>query len=410
MKEVVDTDAKPLIGRHIPILDGVRGVAIILVIMCHVNWATGGPFTTGPVSGPVAMVFGWGWVGVDLFFVLSGFLITGILFDAKGCHGFFCNFYVRRALRIMPLYFGFLLFLIALNRLHCPDVPWISLDWLATFVTYTYNFRVAITGHGLHGMHHFWSLAVEEHFYLLWPIAVWALDRRGLMRLCVAIAVVSLLLRIGLVLSGARPLAAFFITPCRLDGLLAGAWVALAWRDQGDWTLLRRYAGPVAFGSGGLLLGIALGQRHFIPNADPSRTLAAVDGSLVITLGIAALAVFFASLIVLALNAAPRSWLRRAFECQALRSIGVYSYAIYIFHALILLLTVESAQPLPHLPQYLANPLFSIWILVASFVTAWLSYHLFERHFLQLKRLFEYRRPGTRYSGSLATAPQHSNA
>src|SRR5262245_10378754 len=101
-----------LTNCHIPVLAGLRGLAIIAVIVCHVNWALGGPFILGRINGPLAMVFGWGWVGVDLFFVLSGFLITGILHNAKSCDGYFRNFYARRTLRIMPLYFGFLFFAI----------------------------------------------------------------------------------------------------------------------------------------------------------------------------------------------------------------------------------------------------------------------------------------------------------
>ena len=90
------------------------------------------------------------------------------------------------------------------------------------------------------------------------------------------------------VLSGVWPLTAFFITPCRVDGLLAGSLVALAWRDEADWTLLKLWAGRLVLGTGCLLLGIALGQRHFLPDADPNREhMASVDGSLVVTVGIA---------------------------------------------------------------------------------------------------------------------------
>ena len=130
------------INRHIPVLDGLRGLSIIAVIVFHVNQLYGGPFVLGRISGPLSAVFGWGWVGVDLFFVLSGFLITGILYDAKGCDGFFRNFYARRTLRIMPLYFGFLFFIVG-----CPDCPTqsspgslarISYQWACTFTTFAW--------------------------------------------------------------------------------------------------------------------------------------------------------------------------------------------------------------------------------------------------------------------------------
>jgi len=396
-------------GGHLPALDGLRGLAIIAVIVCHVNWALGGPFTVGRVARPVAMVFGWGWIGVDLFFVLSGFLITGILYDAKGCDGFFRNFYARRALRIMPLYYGFLLFIVVMNRLHWLFTVWLSPESLVSLASYTYNFHVALIGHG-DNFHHFWSLAVEEHFYLLWPLAVWALGRRSLMRLCLAGAAASFLLRVILILGGTRPIAVFLITPCRLDDLLAGAWVALAWRDQADWMPLRRHAGQLVLGSGCLLLGIALGQRHFIPDVDLRIYEAAVDGSLVITVGIAALAVFFAGLIVLVVDAAQKSRWQRLLEAAVMRAIGKYSYAIYVLHPLILVVTVESLWPLLHLPVCLAKPAVVIWTLAASFAAAWLSYHLYEKRFLALKRHFAYREPASKAATRPLPHLSHSDA
>jgi peptidoglycan/LPS O-acetylase OafA/YrhL len=385
VKEDLVVDDKCAIDRHIFVLDGLRGLAIIAVIVCHVNWSYGGPFMLGRVNSPLAMVFGWGWVGVDLFFVLSGFLITGILYDAKGCDGYFRNFYARRTLRIMPLYFGFLFFSVVvlprLSNTFCRNC-WISRADAVSLGLFIYNFRVVITG-PLPVHHSFWSLAVEEHFYLLWPLVVWTLRRRTLMRLCLTIAAASFLLRVIVVLSGTwRPISAFFITPCRLDGLLAGSLVALARRDQADWTQMQQCAGRFVLGSGCLLLSIALGQRHFIPKS-----------SLVLTIGIAALAVFFSGLMVLAVNAAEGSRLRRLLESNGLRAIGKYSYAIYVFHSLILLATVKLLSPLSHVPAFIAKPVAVIWILAASFVAAWLSYHLYEKHFLRLKRFFEYREP-----------------
>jgi peptidoglycan/LPS O-acetylase OafA/YrhL len=189
-------------------------------------------------------------------------------------------------------------------------------------------------------------------------------------------------------------LVGFYLTPCRLDALLLGSWVALVWRNPSDWAQLRRQAVPLFMGSGGLLLGIALGQRHFIPGANPSRTHeVAVDGTVVITLGIAALAVFFSALVVLALDAAEGSRLRLLFENVWLRSIGKYSYAIYVFHPLILVASVRLLWPLSRVPAYFAKPVGVVWVLAASFVAAWVSYQCYEKHFLRLRRYFKYREP-----------------
>jgi peptidoglycan/LPS O-acetylase OafA/YrhL len=206
-------------------------------------------------------------------------------------------------------------------------------------------------------------------------------------------------------------LTAFFITPCRLDGLLAGSWVALAWRDQEDWEQFKRFAGQLVLGAGCLLLGIALGQRHFIPDADTNlEPIAAVDGSLAVTLGIAALAVFFSGLIALAVDSAEGSRLRSLLESNGLRAIGKYSYAIYIFHSLILSATVQLVTPLSHAPAFVAKPIAVIWVLAISFVAAWSSYHPYEKHFLRLKRYFEYQEPAHSQTLDSSRVVSFSNA
>jgi len=328
-------------NQYIPVLDGLRACAIVAVIVCHVNQAYGGPFMAGVIDGPLAMVLGSGWIGVDLFFVLSGFLITGILYDSKGSDGYFRNFYARRILRIMPLYYGFLF-------VTTVAFPWVSYRFLGRLLLlhdispadarslylYFYNFYLPFTGRMLFDFHHFWSLAIEEHFYLFWPLAVYALPRSSLMRTCVGVAVGSFLLRVIVVLWGTQPITAFFLTPFRLDGLLIGSWVALAKRDRDDWFQLRRYAGWLTSGCGGLLLGIALGQRHFIPGATPERTAGAfVNGNMVLTVGIAALAVFFGGTLVLTLESTQGSQMRTVLEAKWLRAFGKYSYGMYVFTA-----------------------------------------------------------------------------
>ena len=383
-------------NQYIPVLDGLRAGAILAVIVCHVNQAYGGPFMAGVVNGSMAMVLGWGWVGVDLFFVLSGFLITGILYDSKGSRGYFRNFYARRALRIMPLYYGFLFLTTVI-------FPWLSDGFFGRLLLlhdispadarslylYYYNFYLPLTGRMLYDFHHFWSLAIEEHFYLVWPLVIYALNRRSLMRTCLGMAVGSFFLRVIVIVWGTQPISAFFLTPLRLDGLLIGSWVALARRDRDDWFQLRRYAGWLTSGSGGLLLGIALGQRHFIPGATPERTAGVlVNGDMVLTVGIAALAIFFAGFMVLTLETAQGSQLRSLLEGNWLRAIGKYSYGMYVFHGVILLATVRLVSPLNATPAYIAKPIAVLWITTVTFFVAWLSYHLYEKQFLRLKAVF----------------------
>jgi peptidoglycan/LPS O-acetylase OafA/YrhL len=386
------TSETPLSSRHIPVLDGLRALAIIAVLFCHVNWAHGGPFTWGRINQPVAAIFGCGWVGVDLFFALSGFLITGILYDAKGGAGYFRNFYARRVLRIMPLYYGFLLLVLVILPPLAPSalrLPEITHSDELSLIFYVSNFRMAFTGANFGLFSRFWSLAVEEHFYLLWPIAVWSLDRRNLMRLCVTGAAASFGMRVAVVYGTGDLEAAFLLTPCRLDGLLAGGWLALARRDRADWAKVQRWAVPLLLGTGGFLFGVAAGQRHFIPDTAAGAS-GAVSGAVVTTLGIAALAIFFSALIALALDAVDGSWLRRALQHKGLMAIGKYSYGMYVFHGLILLAR-PLLLPLPSgIPPYVAKSIVLVWLLAVSFATAWLSYHLYEKHFLRMKRFFVY--------------------
>jgi len=365
--------------RYIPALDGLRGLAVLAVIAFHVHLHYG-QYLDGRVNGPLTMVLSCGWAGVDLFFVLSGFLITGILYDTKGGQWYFRTFYARRTLRILPLYYAFLLAAFVLGRLGCSFFTWTDRNEALSLLLYVYNFRAAWNEQFHSVYNHVWSLAVEEHFYLLWPLAVWALCSRALMRLCLAGAAASFLLRVLVIQSGMWPTTAYIVTPCRLDGLLAGAFVALAWREAAVWESLQRWAGSAAAGAGGLLLGIVLSHRGF-------------DGNLELTVGIAALAVFFAALLVLTVNAAKGSWLRRFCENKGLRAVGKYSYGIYIFHPAILLAGGELLRPLSRAPAYVSKPLGVLWLLAASFAAAWLSYHLYEKHFLRLKRFFEYRTP-----------------
>ncbi len=183
---------------HVPVLDGLRGLAILLVLLHHfANVYAPSAWTRNAWH----RVVGSGWCGVDLFFVLSGFLITGILHDARRGPGYFRNFYMRRVLRIFPLYYGVLAALFLAYPLLAGShqrfaalaehQPWL---WL-----YAQNFKVILSGDWVPcGMNHFWSLAVEEQFYLFWPFVVFACRRRTLLHVSVALVVLALAVRIGL--------------------------------------------------------------------------------------------------------------------------------------------------------------------------------------------------------------------
>ncbi|HEV2844590.1 MAG TPA: acyltransferase, partial [Thermoanaerobaculia bacterium] len=224
-------------AERLPALDGLRGLAILLVLLLHFT-VYGGPPATEGIDKLFYRAAQAGWIGVDLFFVLSGFLITGILYDAKGGENYFRSFYARRVLRIFPLYYGALAVFLLLVPALRPGSFW---HW-----TYLSNVQIAREGWPDSGaLGHFWSLAVEEQFYLFWPVAVLLLARRSLMAACWVCLAGSLLLRVGLHLAD-QETAAFVLTPARLDSLAAGALLALAARGPEGLAPVARRAGAMA--------------------------------------------------------------------------------------------------------------------------------------------------------------------
>jgi peptidoglycan/LPS O-acetylase OafA/YrhL len=362
---------------HVPALDGVRGLAALLVMIFHFGRAE------VPGSGAAAIGFfaQFGWGGVDLFFVLSGFLICGILLDTRDRPAFLRTFYARRTLRIFPLYFAFLaayIFVIA------PRLPGGASDiearqrWLWLYVG---NFDVAAhgwySGTGSHA-NHLWSLAIEEQFYLLAPFAVLLLSRRGLARLAVVCALGALALRVALAHTGFPGRWGYVLTFTRVDALCLGALLALAAR-RGD--LLQRLvpiARVVAPLSAVFVVAFALISGNF--DSESWRTLQI--GLPVLTLG-------FAALLVLAVASGEGSWIRGTFESRALRFLGVYSYSLYIWHPLVGALVRRTGLrqasivgPLGSTGAVLVT--LAVKIAVATLV-AIVSYRVIEQPFLQLK-------------------------
>jgi peptidoglycan/LPS O-acetylase OafA/YrhL len=371
----------------VPALDGVRGLAILLVMLLHFS-AYGHEL---PRSGLLVdqlyyRVAAAGWIGVDLFFVLSGFLITGILYDAKGSPHYFRNFYIRRTLRIFPLYYGALiLFLVILPRLW-PDhsgLRSMQSDG-AWYWTYLSNVKIATDGWPQFGaIGHFWSLAVEEQFYLLWPLVVLAFSRRQLQMICLICLVVAVAARVVLNARGNNP-AAFVFTPARMDALAAGAYVALAARGTEGLRRLARFALPAA------ALMVVLAMVIFtIRNG-----FAAYD-PVVSTIGHTIIALLFAAVLVLVLTLSRKTLLVRVFDSRPLRFFGRYSYGIYVFHHPLLFL-FSGVVPLALVPTLLGSQLLrqAVFIVIATAATtvlALLSWHLVEKRFLMLKAHFPTR-------------------
>ena len=286
-----------------------------------------------------------GWIGVQLFFVLSGFLITGILLDTKDADSYWSSFFARRALRILPPYYILLsiIFLMVPILWHQPPAVDAANGMQGWYWLYLTNWR--FLGHGLgHGgqvtpLGHTWSLAVEEQFYLLWPFVVRRTSTAGLARVSFAIAAGALALRIALVVLPVEHEIIYECTLTRADALALGALVAILVRRP-DW--LERVVPRLGWAGRATL--IALGATALASGGLLRRN------PLTLTAGHTVLAVASALLILLVVlqTAYRRGRLASWLASPWLRRFGKHSYAIYVFH-LPLHLLAEQRLLLPRL-------------------------------------------------------------
>src|SRR3978361_1394995 len=213
---------------HVAALDGVRGFAVLLILLYHVgvtNEHRGSRVITFLTGVRISM-----WMGVDLFLALSGFLITRILFDALGRGDSLRSFYARRCLRILPLYY---LALIVIGIISFWDhFYWFGFQWkLIAFLQNTPLWFKSVPFPLSAYTGHLWSIALEEQFYICWPLLMFFVrDRRRLMVVALGLSVIAVGVRVALVAHGFGVDYTYKLLPCRMDGLLLGGWLALAWR------------------------------------------------------------------------------------------------------------------------------------------------------------------------------------
>ena len=364
---------------HQPELDGIRGIALLAVMLSHA-----GPYIQRNYLAGKLLVYAMipGWSGVELFFVLSGFLITGILLKTKAAENYFSSFYMRRFLRIFPIYY----FVVTVGLLIAPHNSWWNSmlpplektriayyfyvqNW-PIFWNHTNFLPISVFGH-------FWSLAVEEQFYLIWPLVVWLLPESGILWLCTAGLVVALPLRIFMVHLYAEDFTAMALTTSRMDGLLVGAMLAIFLR-RGQIPLRRIY---LMLATGGILIGYIAAFHH----TELIGTYLYMP-----TIGITGFALMAGGL--LALSQHPILWLHRILTVPWLRTTGKYSYGMYIYHIPIYvifqqILTKYLGLPVP---MPLQDALLYIAFLIGvTFLVAKLSYDYFESKILGLKIYFK---------------------
>lgn len=349
---------KPFQTSHDPLLDGVRGLAILAVIIFHSSLIPVQSFADKIVHGAALA----GWAGVDLFFVLSGFLITRILIQTKESSNFFLNFYMRRILRIFPLYYLFLILVFYVFSQ--------SVSFEFTYWTFLSNILIGRLGHFQSpALDITWSLAVEEQFYLLWPFLVWSFKKEQLAKATLILFLISLASRLGLFFSGASPLKNYVLLVCRMDSLCAGAWLACRLDSlKPDFWKKKFY----------FLLGIV----GCIFAWDVS-----LDSPLMRTVGFSANALLAAALIGSLCNR-EIPILNSFFGSRFFQTCGKYSFGMYLFHVPVVHWLFSQ---LDWGRGGLAQMLFHCASVLATLLVAVIFYHGYEKHFLKLKKYFEVR-------------------
>jgi len=371
------------LSKRIPQLDGIRGLAILQVLLWH--YVAILPSHSRTVLSYLQHLLCLTWSGVDLFFVLSGFLIGGILLDHKDAPNYFSVFYARRFFRILPFYFIILLVGYFLNRIGQIDssrmgqmIPWY---W---YLTFTQNFWLSTHANFSFWLVQSWSLAVEEQFYALLPIAIWLVPIKRVPHVLLSMIVLAPVIRIALFLHLSYAQAtttAYAMLPCRMDALLLGVFLAYIMRQPNVFAWLSLNCRLLNMFFAGLLLiaGVMI------------LNVWGYGSAFTTTVGYSVLGLLYSFLVLIAI-VGKQGFIKRLTTLEPLRRLGTLAYGIYLVHLLI--------------PYYIfryfgrngitLSTSTDFLILLAScfavYAVAAVSWKCFEKPIIEIGHRWEYRR------------------
>jgi len=376
---------------RIPELDGLRGIAILMVVVWHYFLCQLPQSDSWWIQFAGRSPLNIAWSGVDLFFVLSGFLLGGILIDNRTSPNFFKTFFVRRFCRTLPPYYLVLLVFVLFVSL-----GWYRegrFDWLfkGAYPTWSYAtftqpwFTMTTRNFGPNWLSVGWSLAVEEHFYLVLPFVIYCCPNRSLPYLLSGLIAAVTLLRMFIVsVLPNYTLVNFFLMPCRADSLLIGVFAAWAVRNT-------RFAEEMTSNTRRLywILAVFIAGASVIAYKDYP-----VAASFMSLFGYSWLALLFTVLLLICLfeRKGPVAWLCRN---PLLQQVGIISYGIYLFHQPVSgLMHGFLNRSIPKLTDLRSSGITLLAFLV-TLALARLSYNFFEKPIINFSHKYRYTRDET---------------
>jgi peptidoglycan/LPS O-acetylase OafA/YrhL len=367
---------------HIPQLDGIRGLAIAIVLIYHYLVLSPIGQAGSPFAG-LLKPFQYGWSGVDLFFVLSGFLLGGILLDNRDSPNYFKAFYVRRFCRIFPIYFAVLGSFLLARQVFASGDPIVAGSFhFWQYSTLLQNFQMA-TGNsfGPVWLAVTWSLAIEEQFYLVLPALLRFIPRRWTVVCLVLIAVAAPVLRVALSLTHYdHRIALYVLMPCRADALMMGVLAAIALRNPRIKDLIDRNRRALygALGIAVLILAMTLPDK------------ASWQSGFLPTYGFSAFAVVYAMVLVLAVTSSKRDLIGAITRNRTLSKLGTISYGVYLTHLIVLSLVLWIGARYDLAPTLTVRWFVTILSAVMTLGLSALSWRYFESRLVNLGRRVRY--------------------